>query len=56
MTLDTPDTVDAMGIEIGSGLAVLTIADELDWRDERAHLLALQTKLNAYFAFIESGQ
>jgi hypothetical protein len=56
MALDKPDTVDAVGIERESGLAVLTIADEQDWSDESGHLLALQKKLNGYFEFIESGQ
>jgi|SRR5437016_2466958 len=56
MGLDKPDIVDAVGIENATGSAVLTIADSWDWNDERAHLLALQAKLNAYFKFIESGQ
>lgn len=56
MALDKPDEVDALGIENGTGFAVLTIADAWDWKDERAHLMALQAKLNAYLNFIESGQ
>ena len=56
MSLDKPNLIDAAGIENETGFAVLTIADSWDWADERNHLLALQTKLNAYFAFIETGQ
>ena len=37
-------------------MVTLTIIDAWDWQDEHAHLLALQSKLNAYFAFIESKQ
>lgn len=56
MGLDKPNVVDAIGIETASGFVVLTIADSWDWLDERAHLLALQAKLNAYLRFIESGE
>jgi len=56
MSLDQPQTVDAVGIDKESGAVILTIADSWDWQDERPHLLALQAKLNAYFSFIESGQ
>ena len=56
MTLETVETVDAIGIEDATQHAVLTIADSWDWEDERIHLSALQDKLNAYFEFIESGQ
>ena len=56
MALDETNVVDALGIENDTGFAVLTIADQWDWEDEHAHLLALQAKLNAYFRFIETGQ
>jgi hypothetical protein len=36
--------------------AILTISDHLDWNDVGYHLITLQTKLNAYIAFIESGE
>lgn len=32
------------------------MVDPLDWSDEQAHLLLLEAKLNAYLAFIESGE
>ncbi|MEP1420419.1 MAG: DUF6572 domain-containing protein [Erythrobacter sp.] len=56
MSLDNTDTIDAFGIDSSDGQAVLTIVDGWDWQDERAHLIALQSKLNAYFAFVESNQ
>jgi hypothetical protein len=56
MALETPDKVDAIGIENDSGLAVLTVVDAWDWQHEKEHLVALKAKLNAYVNFVESGQ
>lgn len=56
MAIDQPETIDAVGIDRETGEVVLTIVDAWDWLDERTHLSALQTKLNAYFGFVESGQ
>jgi hypothetical protein len=56
MALDNLDAIDAVGIERGSDFVALTILDSWDWHDERSHLLALQSKLNCYFRFIETGQ
>ena len=56
MALEKPDVVDAVGVEEATGVAVLTIADAWDWTNEREHLLALQSKLNRYLDFIESGE
>ena len=56
MSLDRPNTVDAIGIEKDTGIAILTIVDSWDWKHEERHLLALQEKLNTYFDFIESGE
>ncbi len=56
MSLDNARTIDAIGIDNESGFAVLTIADSWGWADPQAHLLALQTKINSYFEFIECGQ
>ena len=36
--------------------ALALVIDDTDWSDEDDHLLALQEKLNAYAAFIESGE
>jgi hypothetical protein len=56
MGLDVTSVVDAVGLEVASGTLVLSILDSWDWTDTPTHLLSLQEKLNAYFAFIESGQ
>lgn len=56
MSVETRETVDAIGVEDATGNVVLTISDHLDWRDERAHLELLQDKINTYLAFVESGE
>jgi hypothetical protein len=50
------ESIDSAGIDERTGDVVLTIADDLDWRDERAHFLTLERKINAYLGFIESGR
>lgn|SRR5690606_18319034 len=54
MSIEDIEVVDAIGVESLSGKLVMTIADHLDWSDERAHLLALQDKINAYLRAIQS--
>jgi len=39
-------------VESEVGDIVLDLIDEEEWVDERAHLLALQAKLNSYLAFV----
>jgi hypothetical protein len=56
MSVANAGVVDAIGVEPTTGFVVLAIHDDLDWRDERGHLGALQDKLNAYFAFVETGE
>jgi hypothetical protein len=56
MAVDNASVVDAVGIENASGEVVLTVSDHLDWVDEAAHLEVLQSKLNTYLAFVESGE
>lgn len=56
MSLEKPNVVDWLGIEKGTGFVILTLVDDADWSDESKHLSLLQTKLNAYLAFIESGE
>jgi hypothetical protein len=56
MTIEDADTVDLIGTEKGDGAAVLVISDHLDWNDTERHLKLLQEKINAYLAFIESGE
>lgn len=56
MALDDIDVLDAVGSDRETGEVVLSIIDGWDWSEERAHLLTLEAKLNAYFGFVESGQ
>lgn len=35
---------------------MLTITDHLDWSDSTGHQTLLQSKLNSYLAFAESGE
>jgi hypothetical protein len=57
MTVDQTNKIDAIGVDRGSGCVVLTISDHLPWSSAAdGHLELLREKLNAYLAFIESGQ
>jgi hypothetical protein len=54
MGVEQTTVIDAIGIDKVSGAVHLTIADALAW--DAAHLRLLQEKLNAYLAFVESGE
>jgi len=56
MSVDQVGIVDMMSTDKTTGKVVLTIADHLDWSDSIEHQAILQKKLNAYLAFIESGE
>jgi uncharacterized protein DUF6572 len=56
LALERTNVVDILGVERATGHVTLTIADELEWANEREHLLLLQDKINAYLRFIESGE
>ena len=56
MGIDNPTVVDAVSTAKDGSRVHLTIFDADDWSDERAHLFALQAKLNGYFDFVQSGQ
>jgi len=56
MTIEDAERIDIIGIDAATGDVILTIANHLDWSDEYEHLTTLQKKLNAYLAFIESGE
>ncbi len=56
MSIEQSNTVDFIGEENATGTVVLTIADHLSWDREYEHLSMLQAKLNAYLAFVESGE
>jgi hypothetical protein len=53
--VDEPNTIDILSVG-ADGALNLTISDHLDWADSIAHQLTLQTKMNAYLRFIESGE
>ena len=55
MSVTDTRSIDAISVEKDSGACVLTIADHLEWGDDK-HLLMLQEKLNSYLAFVESGE
>jgi hypothetical protein len=56
MSIEQTDVVDLIGTDRMTGHVTLTISDHLDWSDSVAHQLLLQTKLNRYLAFVESGE
>jgi hypothetical protein len=56
VSLDSAAVVDFMGLRRDGRAVVLTLVDDWDWSDELRHLRALQRKLDAYFAFIGSGE
>jgi len=56
MSIEQTDVVDIISTDAVTGHVVLTISDHLDWSDSSAHQLLLQTKLNRYLAFVESGE
>jgi CRP-like cAMP-binding protein len=55
MAIDDPNIVDIVSVD-PAGNVVLTVSDHLDWTDTAQHQLMLQTKLNRYLAFVESGE
>ena len=56
MTVNQKDKIDFIGVDKKSGTCILTISDHLDWKHSSEHLLNLQSKINAYLEFIDSGQ
>ncbi|MBF0840077.1 hypothetical protein IR145_14705 [Streptococcus danieliae] len=55
MAVNDFNTIDAIGTNQEGDLTLL-IADHLDWRDEKKHLLMLQTKINRYLDFIQDEE
>jgi hypothetical protein len=56
MAIDEPDRIDFIATRPGSSEVLLVISDHLDWDDPHGHALALQTKIDRYLAFLDSGQ
>jgi len=55
MSVTDGNVVDAIGLDNETGQVVLTLVDHLPW-GELKHVEFLQAKLNAYLAFVESGE
>ena len=55
MAVDQTKVIDIVSKD-QTGNFVLTICDHLDWHDTTEHLLVLQEKINAYLAFLDSGE
>jgi len=55
VTVQDPNLIDVTSIDKQTGDVILTISDHLDWADTIEHQQILQRKINAYLAFIESG-
>ena len=56
MTVDQLGVVDVISTDQQTGQVILTVTDHLDWSDSSEHQNMLQKKLNAYLAFVESGE
>ena len=56
MAVDDPKTVDVVSVDRATSEVILDVTDHLDWSNEADHLMFLQNKINAYVAFIESGE
>ena len=55
MSIEDTQVIDFISKDPKSDEVVLTATDHLEW-GESEHLMNLQDKLNAYLAFIESGE
>jgi hypothetical protein len=55
MAVDEANVIDLASVNT-TGEMVLTISDHLDWTNVIEHQTVLQNKLNAYLAFVESGE
>jgi hypothetical protein len=45
-----------ISVDQETGQVTLTVSDHLDWSDSTEHQNILQKKLNAFLAFVESGE
>jgi len=56
MALHSPNVIDYISVHEASNTVVLHLVDADDWSSVTEHLLALQTKLEAYLNFIVEDQ
>lgn len=55
VSIEQIDVIDFISIDQDDKNVVLTISDHLSWND-KDHLNLLQTKINSYLGFVESGE
>jgi hypothetical protein len=55
MSIEDTQVIDIISTDPNAEEVVLTATDHLEWGGKE-HLMTLQDKLNAYIAFIESGE
>lgn len=56
MTIEQKSIIDIIGVNEEEKYISLIISDHLKWDDKNEKLLLLQSKINSYLAYIESGQ
>jgi hypothetical protein len=56
MTVEQTKVIDIISLDKQTGQVILTVSDHLEWNDGTRHQEILQAKLNAYLAFVESGE
>jgi hypothetical protein len=56
MSIDNPNVIDFVGIDLDTGEVVLTISDHLPWDEEIEHFAMLEAKIRGYVAYVSSGQ
>jgi hypothetical protein len=56
VSVENESVVDIISIDEKRSAVILTVSDHLDWSDTTQHQMLLQTKLNRYLAFVESGE
>ena len=56
MTVEQTKVIDIISLDKQTGQVILTVSDHLEWKDSTRHQEILQAKLNAYLAFVESGE
>ena len=56
VTVERTKVIDIISLDKRTGQVILTVSDHLEWNDSTRHQEILQAKLNAYLAFVESGE
>jgi hypothetical protein len=56
VSVEQTEVVDIVSIDEKTGEVILTVTDHLDWTENLKHQFLLQSKLNTYLRFVESGE